>query len=156
MYFLKQLFEECEACLKRLLEMKEVEDSIRAAARQEWQKFRNKHAEYKARSKAMQSKIAQKLFQSKDTNVFSKEMCDTAEESKLNEPTSAPSKEGGTDEEITLKVTEPAPTENKTAISAAQEAQKYFSAATSNNMIILIGTSLAVVVLSLIVAFYYN
>jgi tetratricopeptide (TPR) repeat protein len=65
--FALDLFEECEACLKKLLSLENLEDSLQAAARVEMQRLKKAIADYKNNTKEMQKRIANKLFNANNT-----------------------------------------------------------------------------------------
>lgn len=145
--------------------MENIDDSLKAAAKLEYQKLKKAIADYKNTTKQIQKRIAGKLFSESKTNdtenaslakknneqvqperdIVSESLSDNSKEDVLK-ATELP-KEIVQQEKVAEK------SEVGPKVSTAETAVKTQSQG-SNNLIILLGTSLAVVVLSIFFAFY--
>jgi len=139
-------FEECELCLKRLLDLEKLDKNIKAAANAELAKLRKAQANYKAQAKEMQKRIAGKLFGNT-----------TSKPSATNTPT--PSKQENKDvtESKEIKETQQKE-ESHSSIDSYNEGTTTTKATskTSSNLVLLLATSFIVVALSIFLALTYK
>jgi tetratricopeptide (TPR) repeat protein len=157
--FALDLYEECEACLKKLLSLDNLEDSLLAAAKIEMQRLKKAIADYNSNTKEMQERVAYKLFHANDTKETNdKPIPSTEEKVEKVEIYSSPAKDNPIIEDhkslFAASVSKVEGTSQETSASLVQPASKPPVQSSSSNLIILLGTSLAVVILSIFFAFY--
>lgn len=148
--------------MKKLLSIENIEDSLKTAAKVEYQKLKKAISDYKNHTKEMQKRIVNKLFnadQEKNAKKDGGKKADTVDASPT--PQSQPIDEQSTSSNapevaaviVETKSSDNTPATAATAAAAAVEAVPK-AQTTSNNLIILLATSLAVVLLSIVFAVY--
>lgn len=155
-------------CLKRLLSIEQLDDNLKNSGKVELAKLRKAQADYKAKVKQMQQKMANKLFNANNATKEKKEVVKEdnhepnvveADPAVVEEKTSVPAPQQEEVKEVqqsdanvdgTTK-TAPKPAA-KTASTEAVAAAK----GVGNNMMMLVATSLIVVVFSLVIAYIYR
>lgn len=152
-------YEECEACLKRVLSIADLDENTKTAAKVEQQRLRKAVADYKARSKAIQKNIAAKLFaQQQSTTSTAKST--KAGDNKSSSEVSPSSPKPLAMEETPQSKPVTAPTDGK--ISDVHQVTMPSStpatntkAEPANNLMTLVGTSLVIIVISIVCAYCY-
>jgi len=149
-------YEESEACLKRILSIPTLEENTRSAAKLEQQRLKKAVADYKARSKVIQKNIAAKLFaKQQEGNNRTTELHDSSSAAaiagtlhEMHESAHLPAKEMPVKavQKSTTTVSDAAPTTSNT--STVKEP--------TTNVAILMATSLAVIIISVVCAYWYS
>lgn len=144
------------------MSIENLEDNLKVAGKTELIKLRKAQTEYKAKEKEIQQRIANKLF-GKKSDTIEKARTEIAQ-AKSSDTCSSPNTGhveqtnniGSNPEEHTEK-RQPSPTLAET--TADSSASRQFTAvsgakqSSTNNMVLLVATSFAVVVVSLLIAF---
>lgn len=146
--------------MKKLISIENIEDSLKTAAKVEYQKLKKAISDYKNHTKEMQKRIVNKLFnadQEKNAKKDGGKKADAVDASPT--PQSQPSDEQSSTSnapEVAAVIAETKSSDNTPATAAAVAAVEAVPKAqtTSNNLIILLATSLAVVLLSIVFAVY--
>lgn len=133
--------------MKRLLEIDTLEPAVKTAAKSEYAKLRKAQAVYKEKTKEIQKKIADKLFNQKQQEAARKA---AAAEEKANN--NQPYEEQSTT--VTGKSEgEQSQTEGTKNVEEAGKTIESFNKGKPNNMVVLLGTSMLVIFFSLVLAF---
>lgn len=145
--------------MKKLISIENIEDSLKTAAKVEYQKLKKAISDYKNHTKEMQKRIVNKLFnadQEKNAKKDGGKKADALDASPT--PQSQPIDEQSTTSsapEVAAVIAETKSSDNTPATAAAAAVEAVPKAqTTSNNLIILLATSLAVVLLSIVFAVY--
>lgn len=140
--------------MKKLLSIESIEDSLKTAAKLEYQKLKKAINDYKTHTKEMQKRIVNKLFNADQEKIAKKDSGKKEETVDVSPPSQSQS---NVDQSGANNVAEVAPVaETKEASSSQPVAVEAVPKAqtTSNNLIILLATSLVVVLLSIVFAVY--
>lgn len=143
------IFEECEACLRHLQQRTDLEEAQRREVQALGGKLRKARSDYRDKAKQMQSKIAAALFKEnkRDKDKEKEEKKEVKEEVEATvTPEEVPS-------EQQAEGSAPAPAAATVAVAAATAASASPQYA---NMVFLLATSLAVLLVSLLFAFMYH
>jgi hypothetical protein len=139
-------------CIKRLLQFEQIEPQIKLAAKAELARLRKAQTDYKAKSKEIQKKIANKLFQANSVDTNSSDQSPAAPKEQPSPQESVTSGAATEENSPEIKEVEKQPVSGSTEISAPKVA----TSKASNNTVLLVATSLAVVLISIILAFSYR
>lgn len=149
-------YEECEACLKRVFSIPDLDESTKTAAKLEQQRLRKAVADYKARSKEMQKNIATKLFAQQQKAASVKTVKESSPDLLPSSAKSTAAGEELSESKPIAATTNSEPNDHQaTMSSSASTNTKAETKKPANNLMILVGTSLAIIVISIVCAYYY-
>jgi predicted RND superfamily exporter protein len=134
-------------CLKRLSSIENLEESLKNAAKVEMSKLRKAQNDYKAKEKQMQQRIANKLFATKDKPSNSSSI------RTISKPGDAEKNERRETELHEEKTNLGQSNDNDKVVGTAVSVPAKSKPSSSNNMVLLVATSFAVIIVSLIIAF---
>lgn len=142
------------------MSIENIEDSLKTAAKIEYQKLRKAISDYKNHSKEMQKRIVSKLFKPSKEKNLEKIASEELSASAFVEASSATSvsipEEKEIDSEHNVSAGIPLSNTEKEAATTADisSAPAKVQNNNNNNLVVLLGTSLAVVILSILFALY--
>lgn len=145
--------------MKKLISIENIEDSLKTAAKLEYQKLKKAISDYKNHTKEMQKRIVNKLFNAdaeKNAKKDGEKKADAVDASPTSQSQPIVEQRAASNApEVVPAVADTNTNSDKSPPAATAVAEAAPKAQTaSNNLIILLATSLVVVLLSIVFAVY--